>query len=586
MPSRFLALTTQHHETHQRVESVQRLLGMPKIFGSKRLTVFSDQPAIALADHGVVLGAIFSKTTLQRQRRFSSPEAQAVLSSRGAALVERYWGGYVALLDASETGEPCCVRDPTGGLSCFYSQSDGDIFVASDAVTLVSALGRPIDIDWHRVHAHLLDPAPDRHRTALANILELPPGERLVLGQRAKRDEIWSPWTFARAISDRNFNDVVTDLHDTASACACAWSSDFDQISLGVSGGLDSSVVATSLAFAGQPPICFTMVSDDPEGDERFYARILTDFLGVALHEHRYRVEDIDVRTTGAAFLPRPALTYVPQALHKARRALQSEFGIKAHFSGGGGDNIFCLTHSAAPLVDKFEQHGPSLDLWRVVRDISRLTSASAFDIVAHALRHRRARRGYRPDLMKNRFLHDDGEAVTPAPHPWLDAPAETPPGKARHVGMLALAEMGAQGDPNLDTPPFIQPLLSQPLIELCLKIPSWVWATDGINRAPVRSAFARQLPPTIVQRTSKGGPTAFSRQIYRANRATLMEMLLDGAVAKNLPVDRTALEATLRSGAPASRLDMRSILNLGCAEAWSMAWRERSVSGRFRLAV
>ncbi|WP_140419342.1 asparagine synthase-related protein [Sphingobium sp. Z007] len=79
------------------------------------------------------------------------------------------------------------------------------------------------------------------------------------------------------------------------------------------------------------------------------------------------------------------------------------------------------------------------------------------------------------------------------------------------------------------DLPATIMPLLSQPIIELCLSIPGWSWFDGGINLSVARAAFADRRPTATVRRTVKGRPDSFALEIYDAHRDTQREMLGEG---------------------------------------------------------
>src|SRR3546814_16146244 len=86
--------------------------------------------------------------------------------------------------------------------------------------------------------------------------------------------------------------------------------------------------------------------------------------------------------------------------------------------------------------------------------------------------------------------------------------------------------QQGVELYPRAVSPPHIAPLLSQPIVELCLSIPTWMWISGGLNRAVARKAFEGRLPAIITRRTHKGGPGGFDLAIYRRNRAALLEHL------------------------------------------------------------
>jgi asparagine synthase (glutamine-hydrolysing) len=114
--------------------------------------------------------------------------------------------------------------------------------------------------------------------------------------------------------------------------------------------------------------------------------------------------------------------------------------------------------------------------------------------------------------------------------------------------------------------------LLSQPIIEACLKIPTWIWYHGGINRAPVRAAFADDLPHDIVARTSKGGFSDLARRIYLENFEVIKSLLLDGMLCRHAIVDRHALEAAMAEAPAADDHRYVRILRLADVEAWVCA--------------
>ncbi len=126
---------------------------------------------------------------------------------------------------------------------------------------------------------------------------------------------------------------------------------------------------------------------------------------------------------------------------------------------------------------------------------------------------------------------------------------------------------LGASGLPRFS------PLISQPLVEYCLSIPTWMWSNGGINRALARNAFAAELPRVILQRTSKAGPESFLHAIFASHQTVIRQLLMDGLLAQagllNLPEVAAALKSdTISGGAIIYRL-----LDLVEAENWARSW-------------
>src|SRR3546814_10134636 len=169
---------------------------------------------------------------------------------------------------------------------------------------------------------------------------------------------------------------------------------------------------------------------------------------------------------------------------------------IDAHFSGNGGGGIFCSIRSAVPRLDQFLSKGPRTALGKTVRDISSLTGANTVTVLRHAvLRHRRSGGAHLP---RYNVLGLEGEMLARIEsqsfsHPWLLAPADALPGKTVHVAFLMRAQKSLELYPRRSAPPHIAPLLSQPIVELCLSIPTWHWIADGRARAVARAALSNR---------------------------------------------------------------------------------------------
>lgn len=120
---------------------------------------------------------------------------------------------------------------------------------------------------------------------------------------------------------------------------------------------------------------------------------------------------------------------------------------------------------------------------------------------------------------------------------------------------------------------PLRYPLLSQPLIELCLRIPSWFWIEGGRNRAIARDAFTGQLPPRILQRRTKGNFLSMLGAIYRQQRPDLPDLLLGGWLAEQALIDRPSIEAYLKSEALLTDIRFCRLLDLANIELWARGW-------------
>jgi asparagine synthase (glutamine-hydrolysing) len=156
--------------------------------------------------------------------------------------------------------------------------------------------------------------------------------------------------------------------------------------------------------------------------------------------------------------------------------------------------------------------------------------------------------------------------------HPWITSPHSDLPGKAAHVALVASA-LSQTSTPFRGRLPILDPLLSQPIVELSLRMPSWWWCRDGRDRSVARRAYESRLPAAIIGRVTKGGPDAFCRRLLEREAASVADLLLDGLLAKHQIIDRAAVEAVLGANHDHTPREDARLLQLCDAEAWARHW-------------
>ncbi|MBK6412909.1 asparagine synthase-related protein [Sphingopyxis sp.] len=199
-------------------------------------------------------------------------------ASSGRSLVSDYWGGYVAIL-ARPGGGLAIFRDPSGLLPVYYRADGAGVTASSDAADL----GRRGGVDYPAVARFLANGGAPSRETCLEGVQVLLPGECLIITSGSRRLESWwSPWDWTQ-VPNKRFEVAAGKLRAVALDCIESWASCFDSILIGVSGGLDSSIVAGAASRHAAALHCLTMIEDDAIGDERRYASILAKAIGVPL---------------------------------------------------------------------------------------------------------------------------------------------------------------------------------------------------------------------------------------------------------------------------------------------------------------
>lgn len=527
---------------------------------------------------GTIVGSLFGREYPRAVETVNETEARRIVASRGERLIRRYWGDYVAILSPGET-ETAIVRAPFGELPCYHLVTDAAIAVASDVGLLADAkLLRPSlavealvrELAWREFRGS---------ETCLAGVEELLSGDRLTIANNDRRiDALWSPWSIDQTESVPPDDELAERLRRQVVACVTTRASPFDRVLLLLSGGLDSSLVAVSLAESCVPFDLVTMMTRDPLGDEREYAKAAADALGRSLHEAQREIARIDPDRSPAARLPRPAGRLFEQDTAQIAAEIAARTGGRAILTGGGGDNVFCSLQSAAPVADRLLMEGPGWGVLETARTIGGVAQASVPAVLWAALSRLPTRNRRSPTAPELTFLAGGArDAVGLAPHRWLATPADALPGQAAHIKLLAVAESFLRGfDPQADLP-MVVPLLGQPLVEMCLSVPSWRWFSGTSNRAVARRAFSGDLPQAIAWRRSKGTPDSFAAEIYERYRLVFRDRLLGGLLAGERLIDTAAVEQAFSKAGVFAPTEYRRLMRLAEVEIWARGWAGRT---------
>ena len=523
---------------------------------------------------GCIMGRMFDRATGAAIGGTAEPFAEAVADTQGRHLIERCWGSYCAVLQHGRN-DHWVLRDPSATQPVYAAEADGVHFYFSDLATALEL--RIIDrgLDPSFLGQWLTFPFLRGARTGLSAVRELLPGTlRLVESERVSTVQLWSPWTFAesaRQIGD--FDEAAARLREEALHTISAQAVDCGELVLELSGGLDSSVIAAAFKAAGLPFLSVNFATRSADGDERRFARAVADVTGARHFEMVEQRASVDLALPDRLRL-RPGLSAVMAPLHRDLAAHGEAAGGDTFVTGAGGDNLFCYLTTASPVVDAIREHGLAFGARTALQDVSELCGCTTWTTARFALRKWLRGQSSPAWSRETDFLMRDAVADRPDPHPWLKRPAGALHGKREHIASLMRIQHNLDPEIRLSDRPFLHPLVAQPLVELCLRIPTWLWVRGGHNRAVARAAFEGLLPKEILSRRSKGRLESMCLRAYLASRAELAELLLGGFLRQDGLIDPNALETYLeQESAPADARYYR-IFELASAELWLRSWR------------
>lgn len=518
----------------------------------------------------VIWGALFDR----RSASFDIRAGDAELLAPAEYFLTQFWGGYAAFRTQPDGVE--AFRDPSGMVPCYVASVEGVEIVTSVPKLLFDLGLLRAERDWAVLTQALVYRDLRPARTALRGVSELLPGMMLKVTARGVEPScIWTPWQFAGPeLEIGGFPDAAKTVRDAVLQVARSWARVTTRPIVELSGGLDSSIVAASLGVAGAEPLCATFIPTAGDSDERAYARATAEHHGLGLREIDLDLDAVDVTRSDSAALPRPCARSFAQALDQPLQRLGASNSADMFFSGGGGDNIFCHLQSALPVVDLIRRRGPGKPMLHGAMNVAEVADVTIWEVLGSALKRNFACDQKLPKPRTNRFLREAAVRDLPWPqdNPWLEAIGNILPGKRRHIWALISILNHLEGYGRQDLAPICSPLLSQPVLETCLRIPSWLWFEHGQNRSVAREAFRELLPRAVTARRTKAAFDSLGARVVRKNLPVLRAMLLDGVLVRRGIADPTKVEAALRRAMPDGEAVV-DLLVLADIEAWASAW-------------
>lgn len=540
-----------------------------------RLWTASGTPLIDLGDAGIVIGIVFTRNSGTPVSDIpiarSMPTDPVFLAN---SLVAEYWGGYIAVLRCADTGKYALLVDPAGQCPAYRMQTQSHVIIASHPELLQRASGNDLNVSWHALYAHLRRPDLRQRATCLAEVDELAPGELVRIGEPIKSNlTLWQPRTFMPSSPAPSYEEAVEELRYTAIQVIAAWARQLGPVAVAASGGVDSSFICAALTKAGTEFSCITVATADPSGDESRFVRMLSQHLGTDTMYATFDLHRVDPLRAVSKGLPRPSRKSFMAALDSAVLEAAHDIGAKTVFDGNGGDSLFCFLHSAAPVVDCLRGEGPGRRFASTFLDMCRLTDCDTPTMARAVMRRLFRKQSSGEWLTDDRLLaHLDCPQIYPISD-WLNTDVGRHEGKRDHLVQIMRTQNYVHGIAACGLPRF-SVLMSQPLIEFCLSIPTWLWCIGGINRALARDAFAAELPREILARTSKAGPESFLHSMFAKHRSVIRDLLMDGLLAQHGLIDRPAVDAAIKAEAMSGGAIIYRLLDLAEAENWARSWR------------
>lgn len=536
-------------------------------------------------DAGAVLGRLFDGEGRAVRAALSNEETRKVVSSGGTRLLQQYWGRYVSVVRDATVGSVCVMRDPSGTMPCFLTTFRDVTLAFSDIEDCVALRVMRFTVNWGYVAAFVPHPSLQIRNTGLNEVSELQPGERARIHCGViERSQVWNPFDIAKTSAVRDHDEAVLALYRTVRRCIHAWASVHPVILHNLSGGLDSSIVLSCLSDAPSRSAltCINYFSGGRNEDERKYARLAATESRAELIEQPLNFETValeklfEVRRS-----PRPWF-YIYDLEHgPLETQLAAQRGITGIFSGSGGDALFFQSRADLAVADHLFDRPFSPALPRVALDAARVARVSMWPLLRAAVAQRLVRRRWTPHAEAGRARSliraeaiDAARANGKLQHPWFERANGALPGVLWKVASLSVPPAFYDSFDHETLPERVVPLMSQPLIELCLRIPTYTAIAGGFDRSVARHAFAGDVPKEIIRRRAKGSVGRHTTSVLDANLSLIRETLLDGKLVREGLLDRERLELYLSRETSPGDFEYHEILHQHlCTEVWLQRW-------------
>lgn len=554
----------------------------------------SNQAYVLEDGQGIILGSLFSAAVPFRAiTEFDVHESRRIRNSKGRLLTSSYWGRYVAFLREPESGTKRVIRSPTGELDCLWTVISGvRVFFSSTSDRAVLSLTNAT-VNWDYIATDVANSIFEARETGLTEVKQTIHGECVSLERgRSSTSFYWHPNQLTALDPIEDVAVAAQTLRSTAKECIHAWASQYRSILHMLSGGLDSSIVLGCLRDAPSRPrlTCVNYHNiKDPSTDERYYARLSAERAHCAFVE-KVMVNDFDisvVRDTPKGPIPSENIHALMLANTTADIARQSE--AEATFSGRGGDQLFYQNGARFAYADYVQKNGFTRTAFRMAMDAASVEGGTVWSVLLRESKlapKELAFQGMQPRYhpLINPLALERARECELFLHPWMDDSDGMSPGKWWHTWVLSSAVNDNLYDPwaTADDPENLAVLVSQPLVELSLRMPSYILAADGKDRAIARRAFESDVPAEILTRSAKGLTYDSAKVILVRNADFIRELLLDGALVKEGVLDRQKLEASLSGEELKECGEATAILSYVGSEAWIQSW----ISHRRQIAA
>ncbi len=255
--------------------------------------------------------------------------------------VRRAHGQFALAVWDSERRILRAARDRAGKKPFFYAQQGGSLAFASTLNALLELLPERPGVDPRAIDAFLTYQAVPSPMSVWKGVQALPPAHWLTFDANAGTCVVARYWDVSYATKNSLSEEETLDEIERIARRAVVDRLVADRtVGVFLSGGVDSSLLAAIAAQESETPIEAIAVGfDDPEFDERPFARRVANHLGVTLHERLLRPDVVNALPGIVWHYGQPLADVSIVPSHDLSRVARDIMVVA--LNGDGGDELF-----------------------------------------------------------------------------------------------------------------------------------------------------------------------------------------------------------------------------------------------------
>jgi len=513
-----------------------------------------NQGNILKTENSLLVGKIFCK---DNYKSITLQDLELIESNK--SFVDKYWGNYLLFKKDDNKKTLTILRDPVGQLPLFYTKLSTEEIVFSSEISVIwDVLKTKPSYNWSYFSSYVVHSFITTKQTPFEGIYELLHGCELNISKESIEESVvWNPLDY---ISEYNgLEDIQHKIIDTTTNVMKCWTSDFDNIFLDFSGGLDSSSLFFLLNKLLKPeqqlhPVNF-FHPEVQSSDEREHAWKIAKEIGIDLIEFdnskSLPLTPFEGKLGFKPNWPTSSLTHlsIEQNIFDLSKSCENTVSISGH----GGDHIFLCPPPVKSLCDYFMEKGTK-NFNSKLKEISSIYRKPLFPILkemlkgvfSHYLLHSYKQQSLKLDKYRKAPWFNEEiyklEKTIP-PHPFFTTKTtKILPGKFNFIDGIYNGLSTIKGEVRNYQNPIFYPLFSQPLLELSLSIPTYESYSKGYDRYPFRKAISEYFKTNNVWRKDKGETSGIMQRGLKHNEKYILELCLEGNIVKTGLIDKNLL--------------------------------------------